>query len=92
MQETVNELLTRLKHTAQANASPEVRRLYTDPHIKLIVPFGNGWTVSVNSFWTLLNSVVRRFVQAANVNTTELKDPSLMFANMSEAGKQAMFM
>jgi hypothetical protein len=79
-------------HTLQENASPEVRKVYTDPHIKLIVPFGTGWTVSVNSFWTLLNSVVRRFVQAANIRTPELRDPSLVLANMSEAGKQAMFM
>jgi hypothetical protein len=74
------------------NASPDIRNLYTDPHVKLFVPFGNGWTVSANSYWTLMNSVVRRFVQASNCNVTELRDANLDFNSISENKKQISFM
>jgi hypothetical protein len=73
------------------NASPDIQALYNDPRIKMIVPFGSEWTVSVNSFWTMVNSYVRRIVQASNCRVEELLEADLSFARISEQKKQAMY-
>jgi hypothetical protein len=60
-----------------SNTSPDIAQLYTDLHIKLFLPFGSHWMEEVTNFWEMMNSFVRKLVQASTCNISELLDPDM---------------
>ena len=73
------------------NKSPDIAKLYTDLHIKVFEPYGAGFVEHTTNFWELLNSFVRKLVQASTCSVEELRDPDINVETISERKKEILF-